>query len=171
MKMKTLSLACLLALTAMGLAARAADSDVSAADKTFVEKAAQGGMTEVELGKIAQDQASAQDVKDFGAKMVEDHSKANDELKAIASSKGITIPDSLDAKHQKMVDDLKAKSGKDFDTAYLKAMTKGHDMTDALFQKEASSGQDPDLKAFAAKTDKVVKMHIAMLKDIKSKTS
>jgi putative membrane protein len=70
-----------------------------------------------------------------------------------------------------MVDDLKAKSGKDFDTAYLKAMTKGHDMTDALFQKEASSGQDPDLKAFAAKTDKVVKMHIAMLKDIKSKTS
>ncbi len=167
MKIKAVSLACLLAFGAFTLSARA---DVSAADKKFVMKAAQGGMLEVDLGKVAQDQGSAQDVKDFGAKMVEDHGKANDELKSIVATKDITLPDSLDAKHQKMLDDLKAKSGTDFDTAYLAAMTKAHNMDDALFKKEASSGTDPDLKAFADKTDKdVIQKHIAMLQDMKSK--
>jgi putative membrane protein len=166
MKMKTFGLACLFILSACGLAARA---DVSAADKTFVMKAAQGGMLEVQAGKLAQDQGASQDVKDFGARMVTDHSAANDELKGIATSKGLTVPDSLDAKHQKMLDDLKAKSGKDFDSAYVAAMWKGHQATDSLMTKEASSGTDPDIKAFADKTDKTVKMHISMLTDIKSK--
>jgi putative membrane protein len=167
MKIKTIGLACLLACGAFTLSARA---DVSAMDKKFVMKAAQGGMLEVDLGKVAQDQGSSQGVKDFGAKMVEDHGKANDELKSIVATKNITLADSLDAKHQKMLDDLKAKSGTDFDTAYLAAMTKTHNMDDALFMKEASSGTDPDLKAFADKTDKdVIKKHIAMLQDMKSK--
>jgi putative membrane protein len=170
MKIKMLSLACLLLASAFGLSsARAADMDMSAADKSFVMKAAQGGMLEVQTGQLAQSQATSQDVKDFGSKMVEDHGKANDELKGIASSKGIEIPSSLDAKHQKMVDDLKAKSGKDFDDAYLALMTKAHSMDDKLFMKEASSGKDADLKAFADKTDKTIKMHISMLNDVKSK--
>jgi putative membrane protein len=171
MKIKTFGLGCLLAVSALCFStARAADaSTVSAGDKSFVMKAAQGGMLEVQTGQMAQTQGSAQDVKDFGSKMVEDHGKANDELKALASSKGIDLPAQLDAKHQKLVDDLKSKSGADFDTAYLALMNKAHGMDDKLFMKEASSGSDPDLKAFADKTDKVVKMHIQMLNDIKSK--
>lgn len=167
MNIKATGLACLLALGVFTLGARA---DVSSADKTFVKKAAQGGMLEVELGKVAQDQAVSPDVKNFGSMMVTDHGKANDELKSIVATKGITLADSLDAKHQKMLDDLKAKSGQAFDDAYIAAMTKAHHADDALFQKEASSGSDADLKAFAAKTDQdVIKKHIGMLQDMKSK--
>jgi putative membrane protein len=142
---------------------------LSAADKTFVMKAAQGGMTEVDLGKIASAQGDSQDVKDFGSKMVTDHGQANSELMSIAQSKGLTVPDKLDAKHQGMVDRMQAKSGSDFDKAYVAAMLKAHKADDALFMKEASDGTDPDIKAFAAKTDQTVKMHLSMIEDISSK--
>jgi putative membrane protein len=135
----------------------------------FVHKAAIGGLFEVQSGKIAEDKGMSQEVKDFGAKMVEDHGKANDELKSIATAKGLDVPSALDDKHQKMLDALNAKSGKDFDDLYFSDMTKAHAMDDKLFMKEASSGTDPDIKDFAAKTDQVVKMHIAMLKDDKAK--
>jgi putative membrane protein len=144
-------------------------ADVSAADKTFVLKAAQGGTTEVQLGQTAAAKAASQDVKDFGAKMVTDHGKANDELKMLASTKGITIPGSLDSKHQAMVDKLSAKSGAAFDSAYVAAMVKAHQKDDTLFSDEASSGSDPDIKAFAAKTDQIVKMHLSMIQEIQSK--
>jgi putative membrane protein len=162
--------ACLAAFNSTSSPANAADtSTVSAADKAFVLKAAQGGMTEVQLGQLAADKATSQDVKDFGSKMVVDHGNANDELKSIASSKGITVPDKFDAKHQAMVDKMSKLSGAAFDKAYVAAMVKGHKETDALFTKEASSGQDADIKAFAAKTDKTVKMHLTMIQDIQSK--
>jgi putative membrane protein len=160
--------ACFTALPVLGISLHAADT-VSAADKSFVMKAAQGGMTEVQLGQIAADKGGTQDIKDFGSKMVTDHGKANDELKSIASSKGITLPSTLDSKHQAMVDKMSAKSGADFDKAYVAAMVKAHEKDDALFSKEASSGDDADIKAFAAKTDQVIKMHLAMIKDIQSK--
>jgi putative membrane protein len=174
MKISLLTAACLILTPLLTLSlsqqARAADaSTVSAGDKMFVQKAAMGGMFEVESGKVAKDKATAQDVKDFGAKMVEDHGKANDELKGIATSKGLDVPTALDAKHQKMLDALNAASGKDFDALYLKDMQAGHKATDALMQKEASNGKDTDLKAFASKTDETVKMHISMLNDITSK--
>ena len=143
-------------------------ADVSSGDKAFVQKAAVGGMFEVQAGQLAQDKGDSQDVKDFGARMVSDHSKANDELKGIAGSKGIDVPTQLDAKHQKMLDSLQGMSGPAFDKAYLSDMTKGHEATDELMMKEAKSGDDSDLKAFAAKTDKVVKHHIKMLDEIKS---
>jgi putative membrane protein len=151
--------------------AKAADTKtVSAADKTFVMNAAQGGMTEVQLGQLATDKASSQDVKDFGSKMVTDHGKAGDELKSIATSKGLTLPDKLDAKHQAMVDKMSKLSGAAFDKAYVTAMVKAHKADDAAFAKEASDGSDADIKAFADKTDKdVVKMHLQMIEDIQSK--
>ncbi len=147
---------------------RAADT-VSSADKSFVMKAAQGGMTEVQLGQLASDKGASQDVKDFGGKMVTDHGKANDELKSIATSKGLTVPDKLDSTHQAVVDKFNGLSGAAFDKAYVKEMVKDHQKDNSLFQKEASSGQDPDIKAFAAKTDEVVKMHLSMIKDIQGK--
>jgi putative membrane protein len=159
---------CLAAVSFVSSPVHAADS-VSAGDKTFVMKAAQGGMTEVQLGQLAADQGTSQDVKDFGAKMVTDHGKANDELKSIASSKGITLPDKLDAKHQAMVDKMKGLSGTAFDKAYVDAMVVAHKKDDSLFMKEASSGQDADIKAFAAKTDETVKMHLSMIQAIQSK--
>ena len=163
-------IACLAAFNSASSLANAADkSTVSTADTAFVMKAAQGGMTEVQLGQLAADKGTSQDVKDFGSKMVVDHGKANDELKSIASSKGITVPDKLDAKHQAMVDKQTGLSGAAFDKAYVAAMVKGHKETDALFTKEASSGQDADIKAFAAKTDETVKMHLTMIQDIQSK--
>ena len=162
--------ACLAAFISTSSPANAAEkSTVSTADTAFVMKAAQGGMTEVQLGQLAADKGTSQDVKDFGSKMVVDHGKANDELKSIASSKGITVPDKLDAKHQAMVDKQTGLSGAAFDKAYVAAMVKGHKETDALFTKEASSGQDADIKAFAAKTDETVKMHLSMIQGIQSK--
>ncbi len=129
-------------------------------------KAAQGGMTEVKLGQIASQQAMSPDVKAFGSKMVTDHSKANTELMALASKEGITIPSALDAKHQAMVDKLQALSGAAFDKQYVAAMLKAHTKDDNLFSTEASDGQDPDIKAFASKTDEVVKSHLMMIQGI-----
>jgi len=160
----SLFLLCAGLLTTSALAA-----DVSTSDKALVMKAAQGGMTEVQLGQIASKKGSSPEVKDFGSKMVADHGKANDELKAIASSKNITIPDKLDAKHQAMVNKFNALSGAAFDKAYVNAMVEDHKKDDALFSKEASSGTDPEIKAFAAKTDEMVKMHLTMIEDIQSK--
>jgi putative membrane protein len=159
---------CLAAVSFIFSPLRAADS-VSAGDKTFVMKAAQGGMTEVQLGQLATAKGTSQDVKDFGSKMVADHGKANGELKSIASSKGITLPDNLDSKHQAMVDKMNGLSAAAFDKAYVDAMVAAHKKDDALFTKEASSGQDADIKAFAAKTDEMVKMHLSMIQDIQSK--
>jgi putative membrane protein len=162
--------ACLAAFNFVSSPANAADkSTISATDKAFVIKAAQGGMTEVQLGQLAADKGTSQDVKDFGSKMVTDHGNANDELKSIASSKDITIPDKLDAKHQAVVDKMSKMSGAEFDKGYVAEMVKGHKETDALFTKEAKSGQDADIKAFAAKTDEIVKMHLSMIQGIQSK--
>lgn len=153
------------------VALHAADkSSVSAADKSFAMKAAVGGMTEVQLGKLASEKASSPEVKDFGSKMVTDHGKAGEELKTIATGKGITLPDKLDAKHQAMVDKMSKLSGTAFDKQYVTAMVKAHKEDDAAFSKEAKSGGDADFKAFAVKTDEeVIKMHMKMIEDIESK--
>jgi putative membrane protein len=144
-------------------------AEVSSTDKGFVMKAAQGGMTEVQLGQMAADKGTSQEVKDFGAKMVADHGKANDELKSIASTKGIDLPGKLDEKHQAKIDKMNGLSGGAFDKAYVNAMVDAHKKDNALFSKEASSGEDADLKAFASKTDEVVKMHLTMIEGIQSK--
>ncbi len=127
-------------------------------------------MFEVQSSQVAQDKATSSDIKDFAGMMVTDHGKANDELKSIASSKGLDVPSSLDAKHQAMLDSLNGKSGKDFDSAYLQDMEKGHKGANALFKKEAASGQDVDIKSFAAKTDLTIEHHIAMLHEVEAKT-
>ncbi len=126
----------------------------------FVMKAASGGMMEVELGKVAQDKAKSQRVKDFGSMLVTDHSKANDELKSIASSKSVTVPAAMMPAHQKHVDMLKAKSGADFDKAYMNMMLDDHKKDIADFKKASSNGTDSDIKNFAAKTLPVLQKHL-----------
>ncbi|MGB8985687.1 MAG: DUF4142 domain-containing protein, partial [Candidatus Sulfotelmatobacter sp.] len=94
-------------------------SSVSASDKKFVREAAQGGMAEVELGKLATEKASSPEVKKFGQRMVDDHSKANDQLKEVASSQGITLPSELSAKDEMTEERLSKLSGEQFDKAYM----------------------------------------------------
>ena len=137
-------------------------ASVPAADKAFVEKAAVGGMAEVRMGKMAQQKGSSDQVKQFGARMVDDHSKANDELKQIASAKGIALPTDLDAKHKSKMDKMEKLSGAQFDRAYMDDMVADHKEDVAEFKKEASSGKDSDLKAFAAKTLPTLEDHLKM---------
>src|SRR5471030_480556 len=99
-----------------------AETTVSMADTNFILAAAQGGMTEVKLGELAATNAMREDVKNFGQMMVKDHTAINDNLKALAAQKGITLPDGLDAKHQGMVDKMAALMGSEFDDAYINGM-------------------------------------------------
>jgi len=147
--------------------ATAGSNDASAgkltgADKTFVEKAAIGGMAEVQLGNLAQQKAANDQVKQFAARMVTDHSKANDELKQIASAKGVQLPTSLDKKHQSDMERLQKMSGADFDKAYMSHMVDDHKTDVSEFKKEAGSGRDSDLKSFASKTLPTLEEHLKM---------
>ena len=137
-----------------------------AADHQFIMKAAQGGMAEVELGRLAKQHASNDKVKEFGERMVTDHSKANDELKKIASEKGATVPSTLDPKDQATVDRLSKLNGSEFDRAYMQDMVKDHRTDVAEFKREANSGDDPDVKAFAAKTLPTLEDHLKMAEEI-----
>jgi putative membrane protein len=144
-------------------------SGVSLADEKFVEKAAQGGMAEVELGQLATQKASSDDVKKFGQRMVDDHSKANEELKQVAGSKGIDLPMSLNAKDQATKDRLSKLSGDAFDRAYLQDMVKDHIKDVAEFQHESKSGKDSDIKNFASQTLPTLQEHLNQAKSIAPK--
>jgi putative membrane protein len=132
---------------------------LSKQDMEFMKNAAIGGMTEVELGKLAQQNGQTQQVKDFGARMVQDHGKANDELKSIAQQKGVQLPDQLDREHQAMRDRLAKLQGDAFDRAYMRMMTTDHDKDLKEFRKEAQASKDPDLKRFARDTLNVIEQH------------
>jgi putative membrane protein len=135
-------------------------------DADFAVEAASGGMMEVELGKIAEANAASAQVKEFGQHMVSDHSKGNDELKATAQTKGITLPAVPDEKKQKKIDDLKQKKGADFDKAYIDMMVDDHKEDIDLFQKESDKGNDPDLKTWAGGKLPLLQHHLQMAEDI-----
>lgn len=129
-------------------------------DKTFVLKAASGGMMEVEAGKIAQENAASQRVKDYGAMMVKDHGMANEELKAMVSAKGMMIPeDSLMAKHKGHLDEMRKMKGAAFDKHYMNMMLKDHNKDIADFEKASTGAMDADVKSFATKNLPVLRMH------------
>ena len=138
-------------------------------DTDFMTKAALGGMAEVELGKLAATKAQNAEVKKFAQQMVTDHTKANDELKALAGEKNFAMPVRLDPKHQAILDKLNGLSGAEFDKAYVEAMVADHEETVALFKSEADGGKDADAKAWAAKTLPALQMHLDMIKGIQSK--
>ena len=150
------------ALSAGAFAADTRDGKVSASERKFMEKAAVGSMVEVELGNLARQKASAPAVKAFGAKMVQDHGKAGDELKQLAAAKGVTLPTSLDPEHKRGMDKLASLSGADFDEEYMAHMVKDHEQDVKQFQKAAKESKDADVKAFAAKTLTVVEGHLQM---------
>jgi putative membrane protein len=131
-------------------------------DLNFVNNAAAGGLAEVELGQLAQQKATNDQVKQFGKRMVDDHTRLNNELKAIAHSKGLTPPTALTGKHEKTKQDLSAKSAQDFDRAYMKHMVDDHQQDVAEFKNEADNGLDPEVKAFAKSALPTLQEHLRM---------
>ena len=135
-------------------------------DKKFAKNAAMGGLEEVELGKLATQKASSDAVKQFGQKMIDDHTKANDELKEVAQKDSLDLPQTLDSKHQAKVDKLSKLSGPAFDKAYAKDMVKDHEKDVSEFKNEAQNGTDPNIKQFASSTLPTLEQHLSMAKDL-----
>ncbi len=132
-------------------------------------EAGPGGLTEVELGRLAAQKGQSADVKKFGQRMVTDHSKANAELKKLAASKGITLPTEMNAEQMAEHAKLAKLSGAEFDREYMTLMVEDHDKDVAAFLDEAKDGSDPDIKSFAAKTLPTLQEHQRMAKEIKAK--
>jgi len=136
---------------------------------SFVQKAGQDGMTEVELAKLALDKSKNNSVRQFASRMQQDHGKANTELMSIAAKKSIPTPKQLDSEHQAMVQDLSAKSGADFDAAYADHMTAAHSKAIALF-KAGSKSTDADIAGFAKKTLPTLEEHKKMADTLEAGT-
>lgn len=153
----------------MDKSASNASGKSGASDNQFVNKAAQGGLAEVELGQLAASKGSNDAVKQFGQKMADDHGKANDELKSLAQQKNITLPTEPDAKAKQEKANLEKLSGAAFDKAYMSHMVKDHKKDVAEFQKESSSGKDSDVKQWAGKTLPTLQEHLKMAQDTASK--
>ncbi|MGV3502332.1 MAG: DUF4142 domain-containing protein [Adhaeribacter sp.] len=133
----------------------------------FAVEAASGGMMEVELGRLAATNASDAEVKAFGQRMVDDHGKANEELKTLATAKNITLPSAPGEDHQKHITDLTALKGAEFDKKYIDMMVKDHEEDVKHFEDAAQDAElDADLKAFAQKTLPTLKSHLDMAKKI-----
>ena len=135
-------------------------------DSSFIKDAAEGGMSEVELGQLAQQKAMNPAVKDFGAMMVTDHTAANDKLKAVATAKQVSLPDSPSLMQKASKKKLDMMSGDSFDKSYVKGMIDDHKADIKEFQKEATDGKDPEVKAFAVATLPTLKTHLRKIQSI-----
>lgn len=164
--MSTALLGCSLALfTSL---APAADGMVRS-DRNFMEQAAQNGHAEVEAAKLAQSKSGNEKVKAFAAQMQQDHTKTNEELAALASSKGVTLPTEPSAVQKSKTKAMEALDGERFDRQYADTMgIKAHEDTVKMFQKAASGAKDPDVKAFAAKTLPALEGHLKMSRELRT---
>jgi putative membrane protein len=144
----------------------AQQQELSQKDLDFIRNAAMGGMTEVELGKIAEQKAHSPDVKSFGARMVHDHSRANDQLTTIAKERGVPVPQQLDTEHMQIRDRLAKLQGGAFDRSYIRMMVVDHDKDIKAFRQEAQTGHDRELKRFARETLAMVEQHDKLAHDI-----
>ena len=145
------------------------DAVVTGGDLAFMNSAAPGNMAEVELGKMAASKAQNPEVKAFGQKMVEDHTKANDELKQIAAQKKVMLPPDVMPAHKQLMEKLSKLSGADFDKEYVAAMVVAHEKDVAAFENVSKTAADADVKAFATKTLPTLKMHLEMIKAMADK--
>jgi putative membrane protein len=137
-------------------------AQMSSADHNFVMNAAKGGKAEVELGTLASQQATNPAVKQFGERMVKDHTEANNRLQQIAQQKGMTLPNDLPDDAKQLKERLTNMKGPEFDRTYMQNMVQDHQKDVAEFQQEADQGQDPDIKNFAATTLPTLKEHLQL---------
>ena len=152
-------------------AAQSPRGTLSSADRKFLEEAAEGGQMEVQLGRMAQQKASNDAVKQFGERMVTDHSKANQELAQLASGKGMELPKQPERQAQSEQDRLSKASGSTFDREYVKMMVKDHEKDVAAFKRASKDAKDPDVKAWAAKTLPTLEDHLKSIKQIESQVA
>jgi putative membrane protein len=140
-------------------------------DSDFAKEAAEGGMAEVKFGQLAQDKGASDAVKEFGKRMVDDHSRANDTLKNIAEKENMKLPLSLSKKDQSTYDKLSKLSGDAFDRAYARDMVKDHENDIASFQQEAANGRDLGIKTFASETLPTLQDHLKLAKEMMKSVS
>ena len=136
------------------------------ADTEFAVEAADAGMLEVQVGSLALSKASSTKLKEFAQMMINDHTKANEELKALATDKNITLPSAISDKHQRKYDDLAGKSGTDFDKAYGDMMVKDHKDVVDMFKKAADKCKDQQIKAWAAEKIPALEHHLSTAENI-----
>jgi putative membrane protein len=152
--------------TAAGqMAGQAQQQKLSEKDKSFAKEAAMGGMAEVELGNLAQQNAQNDDVKQFGARMVQDHTAANQQLMQVLAAKDFSVPQQLDEKHRRTLDKLSKMRGAEFDRAYMREMVQDHEKDVKQFRQESQKASDPDIKNFAQQTLPVLEQHLKLAHD------
>jgi putative membrane protein len=154
--------AILLAATSAAFAQAPASSD----DKRFVKAALQGGLGEIELGKLAAEKGNSDDVKQFGQKMVDDHGKMGETMTGVAQQVGVTPPTGLSVSEEAEKAKLNMLSGESFDKAYISAMVKDHEADLKDFRKEANGGSSPAVKSAAHDGETVVSHHLMMIRKI-----
>jgi putative membrane protein len=145
---------------------------LSAQDRQFMIQAAQGGMAEVKMGQLAVQKASSDSVKQFGQRMIDEHTQVNNQLMQLAAQKGVNLPQDANSQQKAMMRQLEKLSGKRFDSTYIRqAGVAAHKQQAALFQREIDRGQDQDVKAFASSVLPAVKDHLQMATSIVNNTS
>ena len=142
------------------------NDDLARSDRTFMTKGAQGGLAEVELGRIAVQKATDPQVMQFAQRMVDDHGKANDKLKQVASSKNVTLPTDPPSDAKREEDKLNTLSGEQFDKEYMKHMLSDHKKDVSLFRSTANAAKNSDVKQFASETLPTLKQHLQMAQTI-----
>jgi putative membrane protein len=138
----------------------------TSADRRFLSDAAADGMAEVALGNLASERAASDAVKDFGRKMVADHSKANDELKSLAAAEGVDLPAAPAPAHKALEVRLRKLSGAEFDSAYMAAMVKDHEEAVKSFTRQSTGGGDPGVKEWAGKKLPTLRRHLEAARDL-----
>ena len=154
-------------ILAFALMSVAAAAPATGTDADFATKAGQANLAEVAAGRLAVSQGGRDDVKTFGQRMIDDHSKANDELAAAAATSGASVPTGPSVRQQAGAAELARLRGAAFDARYADMMVKDHQEAVALFRKESGSGADPALREFARKTLPVLETHLKMAKDLR----
>jgi putative membrane protein len=137
-----------------------------AVDKAFVKKALEGNIGEIEMGKLALQKSSDDQVKQFAQRMVDDHGKMQEQLKPAAQQMGVKVPDGPSKGQMKSMDKMKALSGDAFDQAYIKDMVKDHKGDDSDFKMEAQSTQNPQLKQLVMQSDQTIESHLQQIEQI-----
>jgi len=144
------------------------DTDLHVNDKAFVKKAAEDSVTEVELGKLAQEKGSSDAVKEYGKRMVEDHTAAGRGIAGAAAKVDVEVPSELPRGSKKTREKLAKLSGPDFDRAYAKLMLNNQRDKVESFTQEARLGRDPDVREFAAKTLPTIQQHRKMAEELQA---
>jgi putative membrane protein len=142
------------------------DADKPLSDEQFVQQVSAAGLAEVNLGRLAVDQASSAEVRKFGQRMIDDHTNANDELKKIADNERFTVAKEMDKKQRDLSDKLLKMKGEEFDKAFMKHMVKDHKEAVKLFEDESKNAKDADLKEFATKTLPSLKEHLKLARKL-----